>query len=532
MTSGFWSAFSQPAYGSAAARKAKPAGGGGAGEKAARVDPWTRAGRWCWRWRLHLTVLAVPAVWGGVGLGRAAADPQLVTWAAWYGRMMTWNIRDSNAKPDYPRPDPWSPVLHATLAMVVVVACVAALTLVHAGRWGRLCRREARWRTERLVEHRWDDAMLALTLTSKRWGRTTHPRLQRVRATAWGGFEGRVWFPKGFEMGRLAGGDVKIDQLVRRELELPGRGTCEQLVWSLPDEDEATYRVVEIVHKSMPRPQDLQVDDRPADDDNTLRIGVTARGFAGWDLDVQPFLRCSGASGKGKGHWGRWIVSQAVQKGWMVVIIDGAGAPEHRPWAGLPNVRYVKLRVDDPDSALAAFAGQISDVQRMAALRQALCDDQDLDDWKSMGDELRKEHPRILVVFDEFTALMGKAPEDDKTKQLRQHLGWMINRMLRLYRKYGVNAVIIDQVTYSGTWIGPDGLAQATQFVWCGMPNRTQQNMLSTGTRFPQVPNRPGYGVVGVAGDLEATPIVWAKFDRDVVKRVVAEQMEAWELAA
>lgn len=375
--------------------------------------------------------------------------------------------------------------------------------------------------------------MHSLGLTSKRHlGRDRVPRLDQVHTMEWGGFEGRVHIPKGFVATRLID-NADIDGLLRRELDLGGeRGTCEQLVWSYPDENSAKYMVVEIVHQGLPKPQSLKTDLRPAPDDSTLRIGVTSRGFAGWDLNQQPFLRCSGASGKGKGHWGRWMISQAVQKGWLVVIIDGAGAPEHRVWAGLPNVRYAKLRLDDPDAALAQFVGQVADVQSLAAARQALCDTLDIDDWKSMDDELREEHPRILVVFDEFTALMGKALEDDNTKRLRQHLGWMINRMLRLYRKYGVNAIIIDQVTYSGTWIGPDGLAQVTQYVWCGMPNRVQQNMLSSGSKFPRVQNKPGYGLIGVAGELEATPIVWSLFERDDVKQVVAAELKKWDLAA
>lgn len=532
-------------------RPAAPRAGTSAGRPDGQQAGSAFAG-WVWRWRLPL---AVPAVAVPYVLATRVPWAQLYRRADWQARSGAARVGDRWPAPDGPAPSDWQqPAVHA----VVWAACLAAVWLVvstrPAGgddtgsspvarlrrsrlyttvgqcRWVTVVRRERGWRTCRLVERRWEQAMWDLGLTSKRrLGRWRAPRLDRVKVTEWGGFTGRVTIPRGFKVGLLVD-DSDNDQLIRRELDLEGRlGVCEQLVWHTPQVNGAKWRQVDLVFQGLPDPGSLPVDLRAAPDDSTLRVLVTRRGFLGWNLDQQPFLRLSGRSGAGKGFWLRWQIAQAVQRGWLVCIICGAGAPEHARWQDLPNVMYYPLDIDQPAVALARFREQLHLFQRLAAHRRRVCLAEGEDDWKSLPWRIRRHHPRVLIVFDEFTALVGKAKEEPEVAELRQAIGFLINRMLRLYRKYGMNAVLGDQITYAATYVGADGLAQATQYVFCGRANDTQRRMVSQGTVFPAVPNLPGFGVGGVTGEPEATDGVWPPTSGRDVLGLVAAELAMWE---
>lgn len=483
---------------------------------------------WVWRQRLNL---AAPAVAVTVAGRWAAADGRLTAGARWHATSRLAEIGDRWAAPAGSPPAGWWYPAAMTVVGVGVVT-VAWLVVVRAGwpagsRFGRWTAAERRWRAARLVEARWERAMWDLGLTSRGGRRSRVPRLVDVKVTLWGGFTGRVLIPRGFKVGALL--DEGTDGLVRREMDMGGRlGACEQIVWHTPTVDAAKRRQVDLVFAGLPDPSTLPKDVRPAESDSVLRIGVTRTGWVGWDLDQQPFLRLSGRSGSGKGVWCRWVICQAVRKGWLVCIICGAGAPEHRRWAALPNVLYHPLQIDGPGEALAEFDRQLALIQRLAAHRRRLCLEYGADDWKGLPARVRRQNPRLLVVFDEFTGLVGKAPEEQELRVLREQIGFRINRMFRLYRKYGVNGVVGDQITYSTTWVGSDGLAQATQFVFAGRANPTQQRMVSPGTVFPTLPGAPGYGAAGVVGEPEAEAVCWPPLTGSDVDGVVAEELALW----
>lgn len=495
----------------------------------------TRLGRWVWRNRLTICGPVAVAVW-------LALRPEVRQ----VGDVAWWHIQDRAAEftdrltpPAAPRPEDgwwWQPVRVAVAAVAVAMAAVVAGRWWPdpASRWGRLVRTEKAWRLSRRVEHHWEQAMWDLGLTSKRpLGAWRVPRLQDVRVTEWGGFTGRLRIPKGFVASQLDDQDTQA--LICRELDMGGQlGVCEQVVLTPTRKDRAKWREVELVFAGLPDPGTLPVDLRAAPSEGEMRIGVTGRGWLGWNLDQQPFLRLTGPTGKGKGAMLKWMVCQAVRAGWLVVIIDGAGAPEHARWSRLPNVLYYGLDLDDPQVALDQFKGQLALVQRIAAARRRLCLAQHpmKDDWKSLSAQLRRENPRILVVFDEFTALVGKAPEGEEARAARQEIGFLINRMMRLYRKYGVNAVISDQITYAGTYVGSDGVQQATQFVAVGQLTPVAQRMISQGTRWAPVPNLPGWGNGGVVGEPTTEPLVWRLIPTEDIDRVVDEELALWAIAA
>lgn len=528
--SGFLAGLTGATWGYHTARPPGPARSrGGDGDTRGPDGAATGVLRAVWRNRLAVPGPACAAVWAAAhpALRQAGSDGY---WLAW-----DWvaGLGDRLAPPAGPPPAAgwwWPPVaVLARAAAVAVLWVVAARRWPdRASRWGRLVRRERGWRHARLVEHRWEQAMWDLGLASKRrLGRWRVPVLSGVAMTDWGGFTGRLRLPRGFTASKLDDPDVQT--LICRELELGAPyGVCEQIVLRQPRVDRAMWRNVELAFAGLPDPAAVPGDDRPADG-GTLRIGLTGRGWLGWDLDRQPFLRLSGSTGKGKGTWLSWIICQAVRAGWLVIIIDGEGSPEYDVWSKLPNVLYYGLDIDDPQAALEEFKMQLALVQRIAARRRRLCLARGKRDMKSLGQADQLANPRILVVFDGFTALVGKAPEDEAAQKARQVIGHRINRMMRLYRKYRVNAVISDQITYAGTYVGSDGVAQATQYVFAGAANPTQQRMLSSGTSWPTVPNESGFGVAGVVGEPHADAMVWGMLSDGDLERIVGDELALWE---
>lgn len=513
-------------------------------------DPASRAGRWLQRewWRKGPAI----AVTAGAGAGAAAA---LVDFGA---AVDTAALRLSGTElyadllehiGYVPTGAPGPIVADPRMATLGGLAfCAGALALNRY--WPKLAERPmgqwwawwAQRRMERRItatfKQRWDRAMVALGITAALVGFGVD-QMGNIRAKAQLAFTDQT----------AAAGHAR-DVLEKRATDLAGMLPVDGLGWAedieIRDADRDRTAFVEIVlrYKELPPPSMIPPDLGPADRvrlDNgeihdCVRLGLGHDGWVYWDLDEHAHLNVIGPSGFGKGVSMAAIVNQCVRRGWLALIIDGGGAPEHEvQWGPLIGtaVNYYRFRQTEEIASLLVWVAQLKEVIAYGTMISDLCTKHGVNKWLDLSAEVKLLYPRIVVFMDELTLALAKSGDPKSTPNLlRSQIGGLIETLRRGYRKYGVHSVLVDQITYQGkTHLPPGVLQQASMFMYVGPATRQQYRMMASGVNeWPNYKPGRGRGVAGQTGLAESIKeVVRPNITADHLKRVVAAEKVRWQ---
>lgn len=507
-------------------------------------DPFSTAGRWMQReWWRKGPALAV-TVAGAAAYGSWAVNPRGVAdWAL--GGEDSTELRELLR---YVPAVPAEPILHdPRLAQIGGLAlCAGALALNRY--WPKLAEHSmgswwAWWAERRLAERitvtfkqRWARAMVALGIIAPLVSFGIDD-MGNVRAKAQLAFTDKP-----------SSAGASRDILEKRARDLAGMLPIDGLGWAegIEINDVTTDRTafVEVIlrYKQLPPPAMIPADLGPADrvvQDNgdvhdCIRLGLGHEGWVYWDLDEDAHCNVVGPSGFGKGVTMAAMINQWVQRNWLVLIIDGGGAPEHEvQWGPLIGsaVSYYRFTVTEEIKSLFAWEAQLNDVLAYGVMISALCVEQGVNKWADLSDELKERYPRIGVFADELSLALQKGDPKSMPDKIRKRIGNILATLRRGYRKYGVHVVMFDQVTHSGKTHLPQGaLEQASMFMYVGPATRPQYRQMASSTmEWPSYKAGRGRGVAGKLGEPGTIKeVVRPLVTPDHLRPVVAAEAKRW----
>ena len=313
-------------------------------------------------------------------------------------------------------------------------------------------------------------------------------------------------------------------------------GAPEQLIFKRSPVDASLYAMLEVAYHGLPDPESLTVDLGPAPSNHELRLAHGRSGPIVWDLDRQPHCKIAGSTGVGKGRLTRTLIGQALNAGWPVLVIDGGNSQgEYGGWTRIPWFRHIPFRAASLSDSYLAMLAEFEALTQVVDRRANLLGSLGLEKFSELvADDATPAwaQGRILVVIDEASILFAKG--GDLHDQLRRMLGSSVGTALRGWRKFGVNFVVVDQITYASTFLSDGSLQQAERWAFMGTPpERFKRMVADTSTAWPWVPDGFGYGVTGVAGRLAAMePFVVPSMTNAHVHQVVEELLDRHNLIA
>jgi hypothetical protein len=146
------------------------------------------------------------------------------------------------------------------------------------------------------------------------------------------------------------------------------------------------------------------------------------------DLDEWPHRLYAGKTGSGKSRFGlRPHIAGALGRGWSVVVIGDRAPVDFKVFEARPN--FYSLLLDDPAHVLPYLAA----INREITARWALLYKAGASTWS------RLDHagPRVVIVFDEFAALLDDIDGREKSEFVHQ-----VTNISRLARKAGVHLIV------------------------------------------------------------------------------------------
>jgi hypothetical protein len=394
--------------------------------------------------------------------------------------------------------------------------------------------------------HRWDEAMRDLPARApdgEVFGPGGMPQVRHQRARRWsrkilspavrvdplGEVEATVFLPARFPLGKIDAGTT-LTAVVNRSLRLPGGfGYPEWSVVYPKDINASAWWGVRVAYRSAP---DLVPwGFAPAPSDSTLRLGCSAKGENLIDLLAVPHLRIYGPSRSGKGICGVNICGQACSAGWLVLIINSSGAPEWNPWANsnVPNVNVVTCSLRDQFQGAREFGAAMKRLLDITDARVALIDRHRVHSWAQLPDLVRAQHPRVLCMIDEPSALLKTAGAVGKWA------GALLESVVRTGAKYGVTVVILDQlVNVSGSAITGPTIEQMRGWAWVGeQPAEDTRKRIGGFTTWPTTPKDKGGAVYARFGTPQsAVPIRLPYHSPEALEAYLAAERKAWPAPA
>jgi S-DNA-T family DNA segregation ATPase FtsK/SpoIIIE len=257
-------------------------------------------------------------------------------------------------------------------------------------------------------------------------------------------------------------------------------------------------------------PERLSLGELPDPPEHALRgrgglrvgVGLGADGPFELDLAVGPHALVAGTSGSGKSEFLlAWLIALALAyppDRVAFLLVDFKGGAAFEPIAGLPHVTCIVTDLDEQEAARAVASIRAELRRREQVLRSAGARD------LAVLDE-RIELPRLVVVVDEFQAMVERFPE----------LGEVIADVAARGRSLGVHLVLASQ--------RPNGVVRDQVTANCGI--RVSLRVLQRSDSLAVVgtdaaaliePGRPGRAV-GDPGDGRAVRFQSALADAESI---------------
>lgn len=306
-----------------------------------------------------------------------------------------------------------------------------------------------------------------------------------------------------------------------------------------PSRDREKFRDFELRYKHLPMPDDIPGVILPAPRDDALRVGVGLDGPVLWELDRFPHCKVMGATGSGKTLYAlRNMIGQAVQAGWLVVLIVGQLASDMMVWEPVPNVwvePWLAFGVDvDAKQAelesLGWFATKLRTGFTIGRRRYDLCVEHNVDAYADLPDDVKLAHPRILYVVDEPNSFLSAGVRDPELKAARAEVGELLGNGFRQWRKYGANILFCDQMLYATSFLSDGAIQQAPFWVYLGgQATLENRRMVSGVADWPWVPAVAGCGLYGVLGDPHVREVRMGRSTRQHALAVIRSEAALWE---
>lgn len=235
-------------------------------------------------------------------------------------------------------------------------------------------------------------------------------------------------------------------------------------------------------------------------------VGIGADGPLELDLAAGPHALVAGTSGSGKSEFLlAWLTALALAYGpdrVAFLLVDFKGGAAFEPIAGLPHVTGIVTDLDEQEAARAVVSIRAELRRREQVLRSAGARD------LAVLDE-RIELPRLVVVVDEFQAMVERFPE----------LGEVIADVAARGRSLGVHLVLASQ--------RPNGVVRDQVTANCGIRVslrvlQRSDSLAIVGTDAAALiePGRPGRAVAD-PGDGRAVPFQSAQADAESIDRAL-----------
>ena len=158
------------------------------------------------------------------------------------------------------------------------------------------------------------------------------------------------------------------------------------------------------------------------------------------NLDSTPHLLVGGSTGSGKTTMLKVIIQQALQKGWVVNLIDMKGGVDYSPkWhkaCGLcteedkvrDTLNKIIIELESRKKQFSLISKQFDVACSSIADFNRLCPENAL--------------PRILIIIDELAELTDKNGMDKAHKEQADNIVNQLSTIARLGRAYGINLII------------------------------------------------------------------------------------------
>lgn len=176
------------------------------------------------------------------------------------------------------------------------------------------------------------------------------------------------------------------------------------------------------------------------DDSSNIALGQSLFEDVIVNLDSTPHILVGGSTGSGKTTMLKVIIQQALQKGWVVNLIDMKGGIDYPPkWHEACRLRTDEQRAHDTLSdiitELESRKKQFSQIsKRFGVLCSCIADFNHLCPENCL--------PRILIVIDELAELTDKNGMDKAHKEQADQIVNQLATIARLGRAYGINLII------------------------------------------------------------------------------------------
>jgi hypothetical protein len=246
--------------------------------------------------------------------------------------------------------------------------------------------------------------------------------------------------------------------------------------------------------------------------ESVITLGVDGEGErVGFDLDADsPHVLISAGSGAGKSVTARVIATQALVKGYTVVILD-AKRHSHRWAKNLPGVHYA--------SSMAEIANALVSVAAEMHRRN-----ETVEQWPG-SIESAPTGPRLLVIFEEMNATMDALADLDKQQPKGSYTtAAAFGDIMFLGRAAKVHMLAIaqyaDRKTLKTSWRENFGVRVLIQHSWEAWNMLVPRAGRSGGA--PAAPTAKGRGYVVVAGHARQTQLTFMdeEFCAEIVRQM------------
>jgi DNA segregation ATPase FtsK/SpoIIIE-like protein len=272
----------------------------------------------------------------------------------------------------------------------------------------------------------------------------------------------------------------------------------------LPDLDEETRR-------RLPRRVELNLSQRPAGE-YMVGIGVDRGGSLWLSLDKACHIMVGGSSGSGKSAFLRSLLYQLMVTSEPVEVV--LADMEGRTFSVFENLARIRFPVAETiQDATQLTAWLMDEMERRGRMFDAYAGEYHPEKLAEYHEALRAKHgtvpqelhlPRIVAVFDEFTALLDAA---GKGSTLYHHIGQVAMRA----RKYGIHLVMSGQ-DFKSNLIDSRITNQAKTRLAFRCANRHQSESI-IGTGQAKDLSVPGRALLSLYGSVQYNQTFWVPKD-------------------